>query len=1025
MKRRVRTKVFLPIFFALVLAISGIALVVGTKGFASADVSNVIAGFESEYKAGTEIAVPDAYFTDGGEQIKANKYINCPDGTRYVTDKITLATMGEYTVTYWAMTDSGKYLTTSKKFSVYSNLYDVVGKNNSASYGAHPLTPNTQGIMVGLSANGEFKFNKVINLNGLGDKNPFISMYVTPETIREYEAQEFTIKLTDIYDPTNFVKIRVISSISGNGYAAATSYIQAGASFQPLTGYEKKFNKLHQNNSYGFPQVFTFYGCDTKGEANENFLTAKNSSGQLQLFLDLDTKKVLTQGSDYGDREIIDLDNPKHFSEPWEGFSTGEVFLSITAKDLSKNNFNFVITSVANEDLTALKITDNDAPRIDIDTLGYDAKNLPRAVAGQPYPVFSATAIDSYSGKLTPSVRVYQNYGSPTQSSVSVKDGKFTPEVPGNYYVVYKATDYSGNVSEIVHVIVCDKTSTPVSLNVETNNRVTSSSVGELITLPTASASGGSGKIAITPVVTDGSGKEVEIIDNAFLPMRADTYTVRFTAIDYVSTQAVYEYEVAVTVSDKPVFERDVVLPKRFIAGYDYTLPTIIARDFSAQEVNVPVTIKITDDDGERTLDGNIANFKLNEVGATKTMKIRYESTNSAGTTVREYPVTVVNVKRLVNENQRLDVGRYFFTENATVTTQNDYVEISATENASVEFINPLIADKFACNFFMGNENDAPQSVTVKLTDENDSNKSLVLKLSQGNLNNTNVLINGAGPYETAINYANGEFNVSYDAYGKKIALDGTNFISVTKWEDGSAFDGFASGRVRLCFDFEGVSDTAIIRVRRINGQEIAEKTVLDRVAPRISTTTEGTRTREINEVVTLFPAIASDVLDPEVSLTVRVFDPTGNVVTDEEGLLLGGVSADREYKIKLSMYGQYRVTYSTKDDAGNAVNASVLFTVIDKEKSVIVISRNNATSVKKNTVVVFAPFSAIDDNTPEEEMTVCCFVICPMGTIYTVNMKDCNSFIASETGTYVLRYFAVDGTGNATIVDQELTVTE
>jgi hypothetical protein len=454
---------------------------------------------------------------------------------------------------------------------------------------------------------------------------------------------------------------------------------------------------------------------------------------------------VLTQGSRIGGREIIDLDNPQFFSEAWNGFTTGEVFMSITAKNLVKNHFNFVITSIAGEDLTATKFVDNDAPIINVDTLGYDANNLPHAIVGQPYPVFNSTAIDAYSGIVRSSVRVYQNYGSPSQSSVTVKDGKFTPSVHGNYYAVYKAIDYSGNEREEVHVIVCDKTGVPISVTVDENKKLTTSNVGELITLPNADATGGSGNIEIKPFVTDSNGNEVEIIDNTFLPMHADTYTVRFTATDFVSTQGVYEYEVVVTVSDKPVFERDILLPKYFIAGYDYTIPIIKAYDFSAQNNIAPVVIKITDDDGERTISSNIANFKINDVGATKTMKIKYESSNSVGTTVREYPITVINIKKIVDGDQRLDVSKYFVTENAIVTPMNDFIEISASQNASVEFINPLIADGFTFNFVTANENNAPQSITVRLVDEKDESKTLSLSLSQ-NGNITNAFVGGVGP---------------------------------------------------------------------------------------------------------------------------------------------------------------------------------------------------------------------------------------------------------------------------------------
>ena len=140
---------------------------------------------------------------------------------------------------------------------------------------------------------------------------------------------------------------------------------------------------------------------------------------------------------------------------------------------------------------------------------------------------------------------------------------------------------------------------------------------------------------------------------------------------------------------------------------------------------------------------------------------------------------------------------------------------------------------------------------------------------------------------------------------------------------------------------------------------------------------------------------------------------------------VLNDVPANRTYDIKLETYGSYRVTYSTVDDAENTAGTPVIFNVTDKEKAVIVLSRNNITTAKKGTTVVLAPFTAVDNHTDSALMVTCCFVIPPDGIIRTINMKDCNSFVASVAGTYVLRYMAKDEAGNITIENHTLVVTE
>ena len=1027
MKTKQLTRILVPIVLAFVLVISGLTMLFATKGNASASVTDAIASFESEYAVGTEIDVPDAYFTVGGSQVKATKVVYSPDGTSYSVNKFTPTVMGKYAVEYFLMTEGGEYLSETANFYVYNNLYEVVGKANRASYGAHPLTPNTSGIMVAINATGEFKFNQVIDLEKLNGTSPFISMYMTPETVQEMDAQEFTIKLTDIYDDSNYVRIKVTSTQDGRKYGHNVAYIQAGAAFQPTTGYEKAWNRLHQNNIYGFGQNFSFFGCDSTGETSEQFLTAKNAYGQLQLFLDHDSKKVMTQGSSTGDREIIDLDNPAHFSELWDGFTTGEVFLSITTKGLKKSHLNFVITDIGGIDLTETKLVDSSAPYVSIDTLGYDENDLPRAVVGQPYPVFSATAVDPYSGENEAKVKVYQNYGSPAQSTVSVVDGKFTPNAPGDYYVVYSATDYSGNVGEVVHVVSCDETGVDISINVDTENRVVASNVGEIITLPDATTTGGSGFVTVTPFVTDASGKAVEITNGTYQPLSNGSYTVEFVATDYAGTKKTYSYEHVVTLSKKPVFETGASIPKYFIADTEYVIPELKAYDFYNGKLEQNVSIVVTDDDGERTLGADRkVTFKVNEVGATKDMTIKYVSSNANGTTEKSYTVKVINVKKIAESGRAiLDTSKYFYSEDVTVSATETDVELISNQNGTVEFINPLSAFGFALNFFTVNAGNSLGKLNVVLEDGENADKKLVVGLFKNNSGATNTLINGAGPYEIAVNYNNGEFNLGYDILTKKITIDGTNYLTVNTWADGSEFDGFASNKVRMYIEFEDVTGKATVKVRRLNTQELNSGVLFDRVNPRIYAPSDGTRMRKINEIVTVRSAVACDVLDPNVSLTVRVTDKGGNVITSVDGIALNNVPADREYQFVLNKYGEYRINYSTEDDNGNKSGTPVLLNVVDPEAPVITLTQNNPTSVKKGTKVGLANFIAVDNSTSEENLTLCCFVVRPCGLIFTVNMKDSNSFVANETGTYVLRYFACDERGNATFVDYELTVTE
>lgn len=1025
MKTKQLTKVLLPVILAFVLAVSGFAMLFASKGYALASVSDVIASFENEYATGTEIEIPDAYFTDGGGEIKATKIVYYPDGTMYSVSKFTPEVMGNYTIEYSATTADGDYLSESKDIYAYSNLFDATGKGSSATYGVNETyAPNTPGIKVKLAAGGEFTFNKPVNIGKLKGYTPFISMFMTPEKVREADGEEFTIKLTDVNDPTNYVNIKCSNTRDGSQYVHNITYFSAGAAFQALTGIEWGFNKVHQSNIYGFPYEFSFFGCSRQGVASEKYCNT-TPGGKLTLYFDLETKQLRVQPKGSGN-EIVDLDNTDYFPDIWTGFSSDEVFLSITAKGLAKSALNFVITDIAGEDLTAGAIYDEGKPYVTVNTGDYNVNNLPHAVVGQAYPVFTASAIDAFSGALETKVSVYQNYGSPAQSTIDVVDGKFTPVVPGNYYVVYSATDYSGNKGEAIHIITCDKTGTPVSLNVATEGRVTASNVGEKIALPDATATGGNGIITITPFVKGPDGADVAIVDGKFHPLTAGNYTVTFVAKDFVSTTDTVEYTLVVSESNKPVFEEDAVLPKYIIADYEYVLPELKAYNYSNNKKEESVAIKITDDNGERTLGADRkATFAVTEVGATKNVTVKYIATNDNGTTEKVYTVKAISAKKMVGANKRLDVSKYFYSENVAVNATETEIELTANANGVVEFINPIIAPSMAVNFFTKSVATTLGSLKITVADVNDPQKAIVIDVTKGKGGYSSAMINGVGPYELNVPYSTGEFNIGYDAMLKKITVDGANYFNLTKYADGSAFEGFPSGLARLYFEFKDVIGNATIQVRRINMQEFNSKVVLDRVAPRISVPDAGARTRALNEVITVAPAVGADVIDPYIPVTVRVTDEEGNPIKGVDGTVLNNLPADREYQFVLNAYGQFRITYSTEDDNGNKGGSPILFNVTDPEAPVITLTRNNVTTAKKGTTIVLAPFTATDNATPADKIITCCFVVRASGSIFTVNMKDCNSFVANEVGTYVLRYMATDEQGNTTIQNYTLTITE
>ena len=985
-------------------------------------VDNIIESFESEYAVGETINVPDAYFMDGNNQVKANKTIIYPDGSQFRINEFTPTVMGKYTVQYSAVTSSG-FKKETKEFYVYTELYNVEKKTDKISYGTNWLTPNTQGLNIGLEDESTFYYNEVIDLNALGSK-PFVSFYVTPEKVKEADGLDLVFTLTDAYDETNYVDIWVRSTREYSTWQHGASYISAGAAFQTRAGLEWG-SRLHQDNLWGFGQDFSFFGCNTKGEVDEATLTSKKkTNGQLQLFFDLETKILKTQGSSSGFSEVIDLDNPEYFTDLWYGFTTGEVYLSITAKAVSKSHLNFVLTEVGGKDLSVNKTVDNGAPYISVDTLDYE--ELPQAVVNHPYPIFEGKAKDAYCGELPMNVAVYMNYGSPSQSNVNIVDGSFIPTMAGNYYIVYSAKDYSGNYGEKVVHITCVSDGNEIVLDVETEGRVTAANLGEYVKLPAYTVSGGNGEVDVQITVTDASGAAVEILNNEFKVVNQGNYTVTYTATDFVGVQKVYSYTLTTSLSNKPVFDKDPIFPKYIISGYEYVLPELKAYDYANGEKEVAVTIKITDDDGERTLGTDRkATFKVATVGEIKTYTITYEATSQTGVSSKTYDVKVVNAKKVVNGAQRLDVSKYFYSENVNAVGDTVDIKLNTAQDGSVEFINPLVASGLTVNFIMSNTSSLG-GLKFTLEDSVDTTTKIEILLSNGETGKTNYTVNeGTITYVVSVPYTSGEFNLAYNDTRKAITLDGNNFITLKTNLNGSKFNGFESGKVRLYIDFVGVKGETSIAVKTINSQILTANTVLDRVSPWIVTQSMGSRVKKIGETVTIYPAIVGDVLDPSLDLSVKVMGDNNKIVETIDGIALNNVSGDKAYQFKLNDYGTYRIIYTAIDDAGNETAYPVLIRVIDTESPVVTLARENISTAKKGSTFVVAPITVSDNDTPAENVTVCCFITRPNGMRFTMDLATSNSFVANETGVYTIRYMAVDSMGNITIVENNVTVTE
>ena len=188
-------------------------------------------------------------------------------------------------------------------------------------------------------------------------------------------------------------------------------YYRAGASNQKSTG-------LYQNSATGnYVTIYVdgvayrvFYS-DWGTHSNMRGHNAENRQVPYEFSFDYNTKRCYIKDC-YANWLVTDLDNTDIQAETFNGFTTGEVYLSIRGVDYQQAPYFEINVSELNgktgKSLDMSCIRDNVPPELVIDVPEVDPIKIAK---GEKFKTFDATGYDfNLLGDV--SVKVYYNYGS-------------------------------------------------------------------------------------------------------------------------------------------------------------------------------------------------------------------------------------------------------------------------------------------------------------------------------------------------------------------------------------------------------------------------------------------------------------------------------------------------------------------------------------------------------------------------------------------------------------------------------------
>lgn len=501
--------------------------------------------------------LPEVAYIHNGNSIRAYGELKYPDGTISTKKNNTLDVAGNYEITYSATVDGTLYRET-ECFSVSLVNYYVQDASSKVEYGEYN---GIEGLYCDMLCGDTLHFTKIIDLSDATATEPILDLFAIPTTAGSPDFQVFDIYLTDIYDESNVMHIKVhhgnsVSRIKGR--IMGTGQALSGAE---ADGYGGKY--VHVNNTYGYPYS-TFHFAPKANYQDCN----------LQLGYDSVDKSLhaIKRGASYLFTEIIDFDDFEHFSHLWEGFTTGEVRLSITPSNGTRARF--FISEVKGVDLETTEYEDTSKPMLYVDTQGYET--LPNALVGCPYPVFNATAFDYESGRCDVSVKVWKNYYSSVKTTQALKNGTFTPNTEGKYTLEYIAQDFFGNTQTQYLDIYA---SLENSFEIAAPNLPASGKAGLKVYFGEFVATGNHGDV-IYDIEVKKDGKAVSVENDGFIPTAIGEYEITVYGKDYASVEAKRTYVIEIVANDTPIIET-VKLPKYFATGRTYQLPIPQAVDYS------------------------------------------------------------------------------------------------------------------------------------------------------------------------------------------------------------------------------------------------------------------------------------------------------------------------------------------------------------------------------------------------------------------------------------------------------------
>ncbi len=1005
-----KTKLFIPAMFLALL----------TASLSSTNSSFPVKAITEDenfiVNVGDSIDVKDRVLIHGDERKTVSGQIIFPDGSSKSGRSFLISMPGVYQVvyrTYFGYEEECETITYRCNYKS-SDFFSSSVSNNKPGIGEYSFNnklASVQGAVLNLNTKTTFTFVDPIDFSSFDPNNPFIEYIVDTTKQGESDLETFIVRLTDTEDSSNYVDINITDSgpIDDNGQG---SYIRAGACNQIKTGYEFLGSgyRLHRNK----------FGCNVGSSFRA--LPTNNPVKPTKLYFDYANKSLYARPimNTNNEKDIItDLDSEDIYaSSVWQGFKNGKAFVSIFGKSIPSSTAKLVVSRVGNLDLSELVFEDHAGPTIEIDYNGQSIADLPKATIGRAYPIYKANVKDNFDKNLTYSVSVsYIDTVNSKKKDVSVKNNTFIPMQSGTYVITYTAKDYSNNIStkSLNITSILDSQAMTINLSETSKSGIVYSSF-DLPSPSEISISGGSGKASATRKILKPNNEEITLFGDTFVPTEVGAYKVIYTAVDYIGNIASATLTINSLDTVKPIFIGELNVPRVLIKGRSYTLPSYqgfetINGSLKYLSTNVYVNDELLSD---RSF---VASTECN---------ISYKVTGETGTNQYDFSIPVID------GNNGQAQQNYFYAANPSfVAEENEFnVSLSASVDASWVFASVLPFDTPSVSFAKDPSLNEYQYLSFKFSQANNPNLSITFKVRfDGDLAFVSIA-NSTKEYSLGYENRDGQNVYSLVFDNATSFLTDINYKNIAKVYNDDLGNPFASftGGLYLDISLLGVTGSSKINILGISNQSLGHRGYyLDSTSPIMIFNSKFVNEQNYNEDAFIPTVSVFDVLgSTKASLSIKA--PDGSYIFKD-------ADPTKSQTFKLSMFGNYILTFYVEDSSGNFVSYPRKITVKDTISPTLTVNNNLKDSYKINSEISIPSYS-VSDNLGKYTLDVLLMLpndeerlllkdvngkvtsyLTSDNPIYNSSFKvNSNTFKAEQYGTYKLRYVAYDNDFNKVV---------